>query len=236
MTATLSASVDSPPRAPLTAAGIPELLRVLGDVPAERVLLDPPPGQATEEDLIRRVDGDDKILCELVDGTLVEKAMGYREGLLALAIGAFLREFVNARNLGMVAGADAMLRMMGGNIRLPDVSYSAWSDVPGGKVPTQAVGRFPATLAIEVLSKGNTRREMQKKYREFFDSGTRQVWEINPDSRTVAIYNVPDAEPAKILQESEILSGGPLLPGFELPLARLFAELDRQAGQGGQAV
>ncbi|PAY20701.1 hypothetical protein CKO51_04720 [Rhodopirellula sp. SM50] len=45
-------------------------------------------------------------VCELVDGYLVERAMGYRESLLAMMIGRFLIDFVSAAKLGVVSGAE----------------------------------------------------------------------------------------------------------------------------------
>lgn len=66
-------STGAPPKPPRfdTAA---EWLRALGDVPPQRIIFDPLPGTATEADLLHFV-GRDK-LCELVDGTLVEKPVG----------------------------------------------------------------------------------------------------------------------------------------------------------------
>ena len=61
---------------PVVVPTLADLLRELGDVPPERVFWDPLPGTATVADVIRFVDGDDKRLVELVDGTLVEKARG----------------------------------------------------------------------------------------------------------------------------------------------------------------
>ncbi len=50
----------------------------------------PPPGTATEADLIA-VNDRKQGICELVDGTLVEKAMGLIESLLAGSMLGLLR-------------------------------------------------------------------------------------------------------------------------------------------------
>ncbi|HLL90750.1 MAG TPA: Uma2 family endonuclease [Tepidisphaeraceae bacterium] len=221
-----------PPPSPATPPGprwatLADLLADLGDVPSERVWLRPTPGTATEADVVRIVDGDDKRLVELVENTLVEKPVGVREALLAAAIIEALRGFVRPRNLGIVLGADAMLRMGRGNIRLPDVTYTAWADLPGGTVPETSVGRFPATVAVEVLSASNRKREMHRKREEYFASGTAVVWEFDPATRTVAVYTPADANaPATRLGAADTLEGGAVLPGFKLPLAPVFAELD----------
>jgi Uma2 family endonuclease len=58
-------------------------------------------------------------------------------------------------------------------------------------------------------------------------AGVRLAWEIDPRARTVAIYVSPEP-PAAVLTAADTLDGGAVLPGFALPLANLFAELDRQ--------
>src|SRR5206468_4704714 len=84
-----------------------DLLDRLGGVPPERVRWRPLPGTATEKDVIE-VDAHEDRLCELVEGTVVEKTMGFEESTLAMALGNYLRDFVNPRNLGLVSGESGM--------------------------------------------------------------------------------------------------------------------------------
>jgi hypothetical protein len=76
----------------------------LGYVPLHRIRMDPPPGTATEADVIRFLEGDDRRLYELIDGTLVEKPTGSREGYLAVAISSYLFMFAKQHDLGLVGG------------------------------------------------------------------------------------------------------------------------------------
>ena len=223
---------NGPTTAPATSttgtATIADLLDNLGGVPPNRVLVRPPPGTATEQDVID-IRAREKRLCELVDGTLVEKAVGYRESLLALFLARVLDAFVRAKNLGLVSGPDGTMRLFAGLIRIPDVAYVSWQRVPGGRVPDRPVPDLAPDLAVEVLSEGNTPAEMARKRREYFEASVRLVWEVDPDARTVAVYTAPD-QPTTLLRENEMLTGGDVLPGFTLALRELFAELDRQAG------
>jgi hypothetical protein len=73
-----------------------QLLHALGDVPPSRVVIDPLPGTATETDLLQKVEVE-KQMCELVYGTLVEKAMGLYESFLAIVIAGRLLTFVRAQ-------------------------------------------------------------------------------------------------------------------------------------------
>jgi Uma2 family endonuclease len=206
-----------------TAETIADLLHDLGDVPPERVRMKPPPGTATEQHVLDLDDHDDR-LCELVDGVLVEKAMSSSESLLALVIGSILHQFVRAQKLGRMLGADGMLQLGPRLIRMPDVSFISKDRFPGGKLPNDAIWQIAPDLAVEVLSKSNTRREMARKRSEYFAAGTRLVWEFDPKTRSVAVYTGP--EQFTTLKENQILDGGAVLPGLSISLSELFAQLD----------
>ena len=195
----------------------------LGGVPMERIVFDPWPGTATEADLLRFVERD-KRLCELIDGTLVEKPVGLTEALIATNLSTDLSIYVRPRGLGIVSGADSTLRMASGRIRLPDVSFISRERLPGGLAPREPVPTLAPDLAVEVLSEGNTADEIDQKLREYFQSGTRLVWVIDPPTRSVAVYHAA-GEPTRLLREPDRLDGEGVLPGFTLPVADLFRDL-----------
>jgi hypothetical protein len=64
---------------------VADLLEQLGGISPERVRLQPAPGMATEQDVLD-IYAREKRPCELVDGVLVEKPMGYYESRLGLLI------------------------------------------------------------------------------------------------------------------------------------------------------
>src|SRR5260221_7161041 len=97
-----------------------DLLEQLG-VTADRVRVRPPPGTATDKDVLD-IQAREGRLFELVDGVLVEKAMGFRESCLAGALLEMLRVFVRLRNLGLVTGADGTMRLAPRLVRIPDVA------------------------------------------------------------------------------------------------------------------
>lgn len=206
------------------ADSLSERLIELGGVPADRVLRDPLPGKATFDDLLKVNE------CggcyELVDGTLVEKAMGWQESLIALALGSLLRNFVNAKNLGMVTGPDGFTRILGSLVRGPDVAFYSWTRLPNQRLPEDKVPECVPDLAVEVLSLGNTLAEMSRKRREYFHAGVQLVWMVDPRQRTIAVYS--SITEFFILDAAQILEGGDVLLGLEIELAELFSELDRQ--------
>ena len=205
-----------------------DLVDRLGGIPLSRILARPAPGLATEADLLQE-NGGNRRLCELVDGTLVEKGMGLRESLLAGVILTMLREFVVPRNLGLVAGPDGTVRLFPGLVRVPDVAFVSWSRVPGGKVPQEAIPQLAPDLAVEVLSPSNTKAEMQRKRQEYFKAGVDVVWEVDPEERTVAVYERGQDQP-RVYDRTQTIEGQYSLTGFQLVLPALFSELDRSAG------
>ena len=206
-----------------------DLLEQLGGIAPERVQYNPPPGRGTEQDVLD-VFRQEKRLCELVDGVLVEKSMGYGESTLAGALIAILRSFVIPRNLGIVSGEAGMMRLTPGLVRIPDVAFASWDRFPGRRRPTVPIPAIAPDLAVEVLSESNTEAEMARKLHEYFAAGVRLVWLVDPEARTVAVYTAPE-QPIQTLTEADTLDGGDVLPGFTLPLRELFAELDRQGNE-----
>ncbi|WP_339912135.1 Uma2 family endonuclease [Symmachiella dynata] len=205
---------------------VADLQKHLGGIPAERIRISPPPGQATEADLIRTNDRKQGI-CELIDHVLVEKPMGYFESQLAFLIGFFLHSYLTENNLGIVLGEAGPVLVRDDQVRIPDVSFIAWDRLPDRKLPQQAILPVAPDLAIEVLSPGNTKAEMDRKLRDYFNAGTQLVWYLDPKARQMRVYtSVDDVE---TIDESGTVSGGDVLPGFSMSLQELFERADREA-------
>ena len=201
-----------------------DLIDRLGQVPLDRVRFHPPPGTATERDVLDVAEREDR-LCELKDGVLVEKVMGYGESILAVFVARRLGNFVSARNLGHVTGEQGMVRLFPGLIRIPDVAFASWERFPERRWAGEAIPDVVPDLAVEVLSDSNTELEMKMKLGEYFSAGVRQVWLVEIGSRTVTVFEAVDK--FVTLHENASLNGGNILPGFTLSLTELFAELDR---------
>jgi Uma2 family endonuclease len=208
-------------RKPRSVADRPEtladLLRRLGNIPADRVRLQPPPGTATEDDLIRNNESRFRTaICELVEGTLVEKPVGWEESAIAILIGHFLVAYVRPRRLGPVLGADGMLRLVPGLVRVPDVSFL----VRGKLTRYQRGGQRVPSLAAEVISRKNTKPEISRKLEEYFTAGTKLAWVVDPKRTTVRVHTAP--KESVVLGLGDVLDGGNVLPGFQPPVKDIF--------------
>jgi Uma2 family endonuclease len=200
-----------------------DVLRRLGGISPKRIRFRPAPGTATENDVIKIRDRERR-LYELVDGVLVEKVMGYWESVLAIELGRFLGIFVNPRNSGIIAGEAGMLRLSPGLVRIPDLSFISRARLAQYRGARPPILPLAPDLTIQVLSEGNTSREMARKIGEFFAAGCRLVWLVDPRNRTVEAYTSPTER--VVLTENQTLTGGEVLPGFRLPLRKLFSLLD----------
>jgi Uma2 family endonuclease len=205
-----------------------DVLERLGDVPPHRVRLRPQPGTATDRDVIRECAAGTGPLCELVDGVLVEKTMGFYESRLAVALIFFVETYLTDHDLGIVLGEAGMVRIVG-QVRMPDVSFLSWDHFPGRILPPGAILDRVPDFVVEVISPDNTEGEMERKRREFFGGGGRLFWQVYPDKRRVRVYTtVTDFVEHG---EDDTLDGGAVLPGFQLSIRTWF---DR-AGRRGPA-
>lgn len=204
-----------------------DLAQIFGPMPPGRIRWQPAPGTATEEDCLQAVEAGGR-LCELIKGVLVDKPMGLFESRLAGVLFFFMERFLDEQDLGIAFPADAMMRLGVSRIRLPDVSFIAWQRLPGRRLPREAACPYPPDLAVEVLSPSNTRQEMDRKLREYFEAGVRLVWYVEPAQRQVRVFTAVDQ--SEVVTADGILRGGDVLPGFELSIREWFDRAERQSG------
>jgi Uma2 family endonuclease len=197
-----------------------DLLERIGNVPLNRIPLRPAPGMATEQDVIDLERRPQKRLYELVDGVLVEKAMGSKESGLAFLIGFNLQAYLEVHDLGMGLSEGGMLKLFPGQVRIPDVSFISWDRLPPDKLPDETIWEIVPNLAVEVISKSNTKAEMKRKLRDYFFAGVQVVWLIYPETQTAEIYT--SATKKRRVRKDQALTAEAVLPGFTLPLQNVF--------------
>ncbi len=202
--------------APAEIKTLADLRRRLGGIALERIWFHPAPGTATEKDVIEAEVRENR-LCELVDGTLVEKAMGFEESRLGGELLFLVKLYLRQNDLGICVPGDGMMRIAPGLVRIPDLSFISWDRLPGRESPREPIPDLAPDLAVEVLSEGNTKAEMDRKVREYFEAGVILVWLIDPRKRTARVFST--VEKSSLIRADQSLDGGSVLPGFVLPLA-----------------
>lgn len=204
-----------------TIDNIEELIDYLG-VPARRIRLHPPPGTATEDDVLRV-----QPWCELIDGILVERALGWYESRLGALLIHYIEDFLELHDLGFVLGANGMMRLQIGQVRIPDVAFYSWGLFPDRDPPLEKILSAVPDLPVEILSEGNTKKEMDRKRKEFFGGGAKLMWICDPGKRTVDVYSSVDQ--FTTLTENDSLDGGTVLPGFSLSIKAWFERAWKRA-------
>lgn len=161
---------------------------------------------------------------ELINGELIPMApTKLRHGRAAGRIASYIGHHVLTNKLGEIYIAEAGYQLPSGDVLAPDVSFISKSRLPKD---TDAPGfeQIAPDLVVEIYSDSNTRIEMQQKADLFFAAGTRQMWVVYPNSRTVYFYTAPDK--VVILRGDALIEGGDVLPGFTLRVADIFSTLD----------
>jgi len=82
-------------------------------------------------------------------------------------------------------------------------------------------------LIIEILSKGNNKKELKYKYEVYEESGVKEYWIIHPDEQTLLIYTLEKGKyiPSKLFTTGDEITT-PILPGFVLNLDEVFADIE----------
>ncbi len=161
---------------------------------------------------------DDGRKYELVDGEAKEVPAGVEHDAIVAHIIVLLAPFV--KNLGFLTASSAGFRMVTGNIRSPDVSFVLRERLPEGKPPKGFMDGAP-DLAIEVISPNEDWADMGRKLGEYFMSGAKQVWLIDPDAVTVTVYK--SLTDVQVFHANDEIAGGDLLPEFRCKVADLIA-------------
>jgi Uma2 family endonuclease len=201
-----------------------DLVERFGPIPLSRICHDPPPGCASQDD-VQEIHAQCKRLFELVEGTLVEKVMGFTESVIAALLIELIGSFARQHDLGFVAGEAGLLRLAPDLVRIPDVSFLSWTSLSERKIPAVSFLEQAPDLAVEIISPGNTQQEMAAKLKDYFAHGSRLVWYVYPLPREVHAFTSPTD--CTVLPEEATLTGGEVLPGFELPVKAIFADLQR---------
>ena len=165
------------------------------------------------------------IFYEVVDNEIRElPRMSARETQFASNLVRIVSNHAWNASQGLVQGEMLFLIDAPRNIqRRPDVSFVSYQRWPKGKpVPGTQAWEVVPELAVEVISPTNGANEVIGKVEDYFACGVQRVWVIY--SLYSKVYDYSSATSVQILTRADRLSGGDVLPGFELPLSELFED------------
>ena len=158
-------------------------------------------------------------ILELIEGEVIEKIPRFVLSKLAARIATYIGMYLLQNDIGHLTGADGGYVISESDTFNPDVGYISKERLP--VLPEREV-LVPPDFAVEVKSPTDTRRALRRKAEKYLESGTRLVWLVFPESRTVEVY-VPDKDDVPKGMD-EILDGGEVLPGFQLAVKDIFPD------------
>ncbi len=170
-------------------------------------------------------DADDDKRYELIEGELIEMPPpGEEHGYLIILLGKYLVDYVIEHNLGRVT-ADSGFYSEEDRYTLlsPDVAFRRLD--PDAKPASRKWVALMPDLAVEIKSPSNTMAELHRKATLYLKHGAQLVWIVMPDAQSVEVCRLGENDEiqSEIISIDSSLSGEDVLPGFALPLGKLFS-------------
>ncbi len=159
---------------------------------------------------------------ELQAGLLIsEPAPGWRHGRLAVRIASLLDAHVRKNGLGVVVSNDTgfVLSRSPDTVLGPDVSFVSRERLEKVGDPVTAFPGAP-DVAIEILSPGNTPREIHAKVADYLAAGTTCVWIVDPQLKVIIEHRSLLAP--RTLQPEDVLEAQDILPGLAVRVEEVF--------------
>lgn len=139
--------------------------------------------------------------------------------LVALAILEALQAYLREQPIGRaIPEAGYVLSRNPLTVRQPDISVLSTDRIHATGDDDYFEGS--PEVAIEVVSPSDTAQELAIKVEQYLRFGAKQVWIVFPKPRQIHVHE-PGAH-RMVLEESEVLTGGDVLPGFSVKVADLF--------------
>lgn len=185
------------------------------------------PEHMTAADLLVRPE--DGWQYELVEGRLVRMPpIGGGHGRASGKLYATLDAYVEQHALGMVTVGEHgfILSQLGQpeTVLAANVAFVQAANVPPRtSAEFDAYWRVAPDVVVEVASPSQYRPELAAKARLWLRAGTRLVWVVWPGQRQVDVWRAGADEAVATLNETDVLDGLDVVPGFALPVARVFA-------------
>jgi len=166
---------------------------------------------------------------EVIDGVRVEQEpMGAFESVLASWLCHLINSFAAGKKLGLAVSETLFMLNAARNLqRRPDVAFVSYARWPAPVVAREAAWSVAPDLAVEIVSPTNLAEEIDRKITHYFQAEVRLVWVFYPESGRIYVYQSPTH--VSILERTDTLDGGDVLPGFRLPIAQVYEAVAKPA-------
>jgi Uma2 family endonuclease len=138
-------------------------------------------------------------------------------GIIGARLTHYLLGHVEDNKLGWVFNSDTDFELPGVGKRRPDVAFCSFETLP--RVPRSAIPTLP-DLAVEITSSRDEIDPTDKKVNEYRRLKVKLVWVIKPEGKVIEVYR--NGQATDLLDINKTLDGDPVIPGFKLPVSKLF--------------
>jgi Uma2 family endonuclease len=178
---------------------------------------------ATLDDLLK-VDGK----AELIGGRIVRfMPRGHKPVRVAFKIAMSLEAWSTAAGHGVVY-TDGIGYAIRPPLSSGRQSFSPDASLYAGPLPLNEM-RFiegPPLFAVEVRSENDysqaAEREMAAKRADYFEAGTKVVWDVDPRAQEVRFYRSDAPQQPLVFQLGDLADAEPALPGWRMPVTQVF--------------
>lgn len=175
----------------------------------------------TAEELLARPQ--DGVRSELIEGELIEmQPAGLIHGAFGFFLALPLGNWVRDNDLGIVTLAETGFKVATNpdTVLAPDIGFIAKSRLAEDWTTTRGFFIGAPDLAVEIVSPSDTYEQVDDKVARYLDAGTRLVWVVRPKQKRVEVHRKDGS--SALLSHDETLDGESVVPGFTLPIARIF--------------
>lgn len=169
---------------------------------------------------------DDKRDRILIRGTVWEKRMTDRNAFhsaVMMQLGYVLTTWVstNAVTMLKVVGGEAGVRLRSDPATIVGIDVAVVRrEAVLLTVGNRTIFDEPPLLAAEILSPSDRQREVEARVDEYLAAGVPLVWIVSPHFRTITAH-APGKDPQMFSGSADLIAE-PVLPGFRIPVARVF--------------
>lgn len=159
---------------------------------------------------------------ELIEGLLHKmEPAGFFHGATGIYLTGPLSVYVDDHDLGLVVMAETGFKVQidPDTVLAPDIAFVAKANLPS-PLPRHGFFAGAPDLAVEIVSPSETMDDVDEKVGKYLDAGTKLVWIIRPIRRRIEVHRANGE--SLFLTEKDVLDGEDVVPGFTLPVSRIF--------------
>jgi hypothetical protein len=145
-------------------------------------------------------------------------------GITIVEVMCRIADFVDVHDLGDLASGEVGVKFPGHDVIGIDITFVSNTQMTSSFVDAEGWLAVAPELIVEVTWRRDTMTELIQKVQLCFQHGTKEAWIIFTDQQVAAIYR-PDGSNV-LFTEDSTLSGSVVLPGFEMPITDIFADLN----------